>query len=136
MTKQPLHESEVESDTWYEGTDREIRGKGLSDVGGRAKVGVGLLELPPGSNTLPAHYHTREDEHLYVIEGELVLYLGIEVFELVAGRPKWTRWSPSSAQAAKRTRSPCAATSVTWRASSGSARGPRARGRCVPTRRT
>jgi uncharacterized cupin superfamily protein len=84
MIKRPLHESEVESDTWYEGTDREIRGKGLSDVGGRAKVGVGLLELPPGSNTLPAHYHTREDEHLYVIEGELVLYLGIEVFELVA----------------------------------------------------
>ena len=48
--KHPVHVGEVAFETWYAGTDREIRGKALGDVGGAAKVGVGVLELPPGSN--------------------------------------------------------------------------------------
>ena len=43
--KSPVHISEVPSEVWYEGTDREIRGKVLCDVGGAAKVGVGYVEL-------------------------------------------------------------------------------------------
>jgi len=76
MTRQPVHEADIAAEVWYEGTDREIRGKALCDVGGEARVGVGLLELPPGSNTLPGHYHTHEEEHLYVLDGHLTLHLG------------------------------------------------------------
>jgi uncharacterized cupin superfamily protein len=64
--KEPVHESEVQWERWYEGTQREVKGKALCDVGGRAKVGVGLLELAAGSNTKPAHYHSAEEEHLFL----------------------------------------------------------------------
>lgn len=83
--KQPLHEDDLEAETWYEGTDREIRGRALCDVGGRSKVGVGLLELPAGSNTRPSHYHTREEEHLYALEGQATLILGDTSYRLVRG---------------------------------------------------
>lgn len=74
--KHPIHEDDVEIQTWYAGTDREIHGRALCDVGGKSKVGVGLLELPPGCNTQPAHYHTKEEEHLYVLNGRATLHLG------------------------------------------------------------
>jgi uncharacterized cupin superfamily protein len=83
--KVPVHESDVSVETWYEGTEREILGKALCDVGGRAKIGFGLLELPPGCNTRPAHYHTLEEEHVYVLEGRMTLHLGEQEFALKPG---------------------------------------------------
>lgn len=83
--KPPIHETEVPMETWYSGTDREIHGRALSDMGSAAKIGVGLLELPAGSNTKPGHYHSHEEEHLYVLEGELTLHLGAERHQLRAG---------------------------------------------------
>jgi uncharacterized cupin superfamily protein len=83
--REPLHESELPWSTWYAGTHREIRGKALGDVDGRSKVGVGLLELPPGSDTTPAHYHSSEEEHLFALSGRAVLHLGAREFELMPG---------------------------------------------------
>jgi uncharacterized cupin superfamily protein len=83
--KRPIHESDVEPECWYAGTDREIRGKPLCDIGGKAKVGFGLMELPAGSNTKPAHWHSKEEEHLYAIAGQATLQLGAETFSLRAG---------------------------------------------------
>jgi uncharacterized cupin superfamily protein len=83
--KRPFRATEVPVEVWYAGTDREIRGRALCDVGGRAKVGVGLLELPPGSNTRPGHWHSREEEHLYALRGRAILYLGAERFTLEPG---------------------------------------------------
>ena len=83
--KRPIHESEVATQTWYAGTEQELRGRALCDVGGTAKLGVGLLELPPGSNTKPAHYHTEEEEHLYVLEGTATLHLGETRYSLEPG---------------------------------------------------
>lgn len=83
--KVPVHESELEWQVWYAGSGREIRGKALCDSGGRAKVGVGLLELPPGCDTRPAHWHSREEEHLYVLAGEATLHLGERAFPLRPG---------------------------------------------------
>jgi uncharacterized cupin superfamily protein len=83
--KKPVREAELDWTIWYAGSAREIRGKALCDVGGPAKVGVGLLELAPGCDTTPAHYHTHEEEHLYVLAGRLTLVLGDERFELEPG---------------------------------------------------
>ena len=84
-TKKPLHFSELPPEVWYEGSDREIRGRALCDVGGRAKIGVGMLELGPGCNTKPGHYHTQEEEHLFVLDGQATLYLGDQTHPLVPG---------------------------------------------------
>lgn len=83
--KRPVHISELPFETWYAGTDREIRGKALGDYGGTSKVGVGFLELPPGSNTKPAHWHKQEEEHLYVLSGCATLHLGAHQFDLRPG---------------------------------------------------
>ena len=83
--KRPVQAIEVPADVWYAGTDREISGRALCDVGGAAKVGVGLMELRPGSNTKPGHWHSHEEEHLYGISGAAVLHLGPEQHHLQAG---------------------------------------------------
>jgi len=62
--KVPIHESDMPFETWYEGTDRHIRGQALGDVGGRSRIGVGILELFPGSRTRPGHWHSLEEEPL------------------------------------------------------------------------
>ena len=95
--KNPVHESDVPWQSWYEGSDREIRGKALCDVGGRARVGVGVLELPPGSNTKPGHYHSHEEEHLYVLAGTATLHLGDARFPLEPG--SYVCFSAGEAQA-------------------------------------
>ena len=83
--KRPVHESELPWETWEEGTCQEIHGKALCDVGGTAKVGVALVELPVNCDTRPAHYHTMEEEHLYGLSGSGTLHLGRETFELKPG---------------------------------------------------
>lgn len=83
--KRPIQDSDVPIETWYEGTDREIHGRALSDFGGNAKIGFGIVDLPPGSNTKPAHYHTVEEEHLYVLKGTVTLHLGNRSFSLGPG---------------------------------------------------
>lgn len=83
--KRPIHESECDWKVWYEGTDREVRGKGLGDVGGDSKIGFGILELSPGANTRPSHHHSLEEEHLFVLNGEATLHLGSAKFDLTSG---------------------------------------------------
>ena len=85
MVKRPVHESDVPWQTWYAGTHTEIRGRALSDVGRIAKIGFGLLELPPGSSTEPGHWHSREEEHVYALSGSATLHLGDESLALRAG---------------------------------------------------
>ena len=83
--KRPLRAHEVPTEVWYSGTDREIRGRALCDVGGKARVGVGLMELPAGSNTKPSHWHSHEEEHLYALSGSAILHLGTEQHLLESG---------------------------------------------------
>lgn len=83
--KRPLRAHEVPAEVWYAGTDREIRGRALCDVGGHAKIRVGLMELAPGSNTKPSHWHSHEEEHFYALSGSAVLHLGNEQHRLESG---------------------------------------------------
>ncbi len=45
----------------------------LGDAGGLRDFGVNLMTLPPGGWSSQRHWHTHEDEFVYVLEGELVL---------------------------------------------------------------
>lgn len=45
----------------------------LGDAGGLTDFGVNLTQLPPGAWSSQRHWHTREDEFVYVLSGELVL---------------------------------------------------------------
>ncbi len=83
--KVPIRQADVQKIAWYQGTDREIFGQALCDVGGKSKIGFGVLELSPGCDTRPAHYHTLEEEHLYVLEGAGTLHLGADTYPLAKG---------------------------------------------------
>ncbi|AET93205.1 transcriptional regulator protein [Burkholderia sp. YI23] len=45
----------------------------LGDAGGLGDFGVNLMHLPPGGWSSQRHWHSHEDEFVYVLEGELVL---------------------------------------------------------------
>lgn len=45
----------------------------LGDAGGLHDFGVNLMTLPPGGWSSQRHWHTHEDEFVYVLEGELTL---------------------------------------------------------------
>jgi uncharacterized cupin superfamily protein len=45
----------------------------LGDAAGLTDFGVNLLRLPPGVWSSQRHWHTAEDEFLYVLEGEVTL---------------------------------------------------------------
>ena len=45
----------------------------LGDAAGLSQFGVNLLNLPPNTWSSQRHWHSMEDEFVYVIEGEVVL---------------------------------------------------------------
>jgi len=45
----------------------------LGDAAGLTQYGVNLLRLPPGAWSSQRHWHTRSDEFVYLISGEVVL---------------------------------------------------------------
>jgi uncharacterized cupin superfamily protein len=47
--------------------------RALGDAGGLTQFGVNLTTLEPGAMSAHRHWHAREDEFIYVVEGELTL---------------------------------------------------------------
>ncbi|MBA3392204.1 MAG: cupin domain-containing protein [Deltaproteobacteria bacterium] len=47
--------------------------RALGDALGLTTIGVNLTTLPPGKESAMRHWHTREDELVFVVEGEVVL---------------------------------------------------------------
>ena len=45
----------------------------LGDAGGLRDFGINLMTLPPGGWSSQRHWHSHEDELVYVLEGELTL---------------------------------------------------------------
>lgn len=45
----------------------------LGDAFGLTRYGVNLVELPPAAWSSQRHWHTHEDEFIYVVSGELTL---------------------------------------------------------------
>lgn len=47
--------------------------KRLGDAGGLKDFGVNLMHLPPGGWSSQRHWHSHEDEFVYILEGEMTL---------------------------------------------------------------
>lgn len=57
----------------------------LSDVAGLTQFGVHKLTLPPGAWSSQRHWHTHEDEFVYVLAGRVVLVTQAGEAQLGAG---------------------------------------------------
>jgi uncharacterized cupin superfamily protein len=86
-----LHAAEVAAET---GTDyppphdspcRQRSRRRLSDAFGLSQFGANLLELAPGAWSSQRHWHERQDEFVYVLEGEVVLVTDAGEATLSAG---------------------------------------------------
>ena len=64
---------------------RERARQALGDVTGLTQFGVNLLRLSPGAWSSQRHWHTEEDEFVYVLEGEVVLVTDAGETVLCAG---------------------------------------------------
>jgi uncharacterized cupin superfamily protein len=80
----PINESDLE---WSE-TDRgdvRFKRKQLAEAADGEELGCSLYELPAGHRSWPYHYHTGNEEALYVLSGSGRLRLDDEQYELEAG---------------------------------------------------
>ncbi|MFH5926373.1 cupin domain-containing protein [Roseomonas xinghualingensis] len=57
----------------------------LGDIFGLRNFGVNLTTLEPGAVSALQHFHSRQDEFIFVLEGEVVLVTGGEEAVLHAG---------------------------------------------------
>jgi uncharacterized cupin superfamily protein len=78
------HESDLD---WTE-MDREettFKRKQLGEAADSEQLGCSLYELPADSKSWPYHYHTANEEALYVLDGTGTLRLDGETHDLSAG---------------------------------------------------
>ena len=57
----------------FDGPCRDRQRQRLGDAAGLSQFGVNLLRLPPGKWSAQRHWHTAEDEFVWVLGGEVVL---------------------------------------------------------------
>jgi len=79
-----VNESDLE---WseYDREDTAFRRKELGDAAGGKQLGCSLYELPPGEQSWPYHYHTANEEAMYVLAGEGLLRADDGEHDLTAG---------------------------------------------------
>ncbi len=69
----------------FRGRVGERRKRALGDALGLRNFGVNLVHLPPGAVSSMRHWHARQDEFVYVLEGELTLVTDAGAQPLKAG---------------------------------------------------
>jgi uncharacterized cupin superfamily protein len=83
----PISSLDVPWQEWFEGPRFGVRERHLSSaaLGQDYRIGVVIVEQPPGRQSFPAHYHIFEEEHVYILEGSLTLRLGADTYAMKAG---------------------------------------------------
>ena len=79
-----INESAVEWDE-YDREETVFRRKELSTAVDTDDLGCSLYELPPGKRSWPYHYHTANEEALYVLAGDGLLRAADGEKPLIAG---------------------------------------------------
>lgn len=79
-----VNESDLE---WSELEHSQTRfeRKQLGAAAGGERLGCSLYELPSGHHAWPYHYHTGNEEAIYVLEGTGTIRLDGEMYDLEAG---------------------------------------------------
>ena len=72
VAKAPASKGSTYPSPFHEIANDRIRRR-LGDAGGLNNFGVNLTELPPANWSSQRHWHSHEDEFVYVLEGELTL---------------------------------------------------------------
>ena len=80
----PTNEADLEWQDVQRGNAR-YRRKQLGAADGGEQLGTSLYELPPGGSSFPYHYHTGNEEALYVLAGTGTLRLDGEEHAIGAG---------------------------------------------------
>lgn len=81
----PIRTSDESFETWREGERFGGRELALSRMAGAEQLHVNVMVVPPGKQSCPLHYHLREEEHFYVLEGRCVMRSGDRRFTLGPG---------------------------------------------------
>jgi uncharacterized cupin superfamily protein len=81
----PIRSDEFGFERWEEG--RRFAGGDipLGDLGGCTQIGFNVVELVPGKQSCPFHWHQKEEEHFFVLEGRCILRSGDERHEMGPG---------------------------------------------------
>lgn len=87
-TKPPVAVADLPWKDWGEGVRFGGRTQTLSNTrdGGKLRIGVVIEELPPGKQSCPLHWHTAEEEHAFMLEGEVTVRIGEARHRFVAGQ--------------------------------------------------
>ena len=83
----PIGSSDIPWTEWSDVPRFAIRYRHLTlaACGENYHVGVAIEELGPGMQAAPAHYHIHEEEHLYLLKGNLTVRIGAETYAMKAG---------------------------------------------------
>lgn len=76
---------EVESNERLSGNRFGGSHKRLGKATGSAGIGCSLFEVPPGRALCPFHYHTANEESIFVLEGEGTMRIGDDEVAIRAG---------------------------------------------------
>jgi uncharacterized cupin superfamily protein len=77
--------NEVEAVSNEKGTRFSSLGRHLGHYSGGKAIGCSWYEVPPGKAAWPYHYHTANEESLFILEGTGVLRIGKEELEVGPG---------------------------------------------------
>ncbi|WP_135851126.1 cupin domain-containing protein [Halorussus salinus] len=79
-----VNETDLDWTTLEKG-ETKLRRKQLGEEADGEELGASLYELPPGKRSWPYHYHTGNEEALYLLAGSGTLRLDGETVALSAG---------------------------------------------------
>lgn len=81
---EPINEDDLPYSERTHG-DNHVRRKKLGDAAGGDRIGCSRYELPAGKRSWPYHYHTANEEAIYVLSGTAMLRLDGAEYDLEAG---------------------------------------------------
>lgn len=77
--------SEVEPRVESRGEKFGFQGRRLGPHVGCKSIGSSYIEIPPGKQAFPNHFHTANEEAVFVIEGKGHVRIGNEEVEIITG---------------------------------------------------
>ncbi|WP_049969985.1 cupin domain-containing protein [Haladaptatus cibarius] len=80
-----VNESNLDWNEESHGDEFQIRRKQLGTESGGEQLGCSLYELPPGKKSWPYHYHTGNEEAIFVLDGSGTLRIEDDGKALEAG---------------------------------------------------